>query len=125
MPELSERSLAQLATLDPRLKRVCEAAIKRADFVIVCGYRGKADQDKAVAEGKSKASWPNSKHNSSPSLAVDVAPYPIDWKDLTHFKELACVILETASHIGVPMTWGGNWTKFRDYPHFEIAEPST
>lgn len=120
MPGFSDRSLEHLATLDPRLQAVLEKAIRRYDFAIICGHRGKDDQDKAVREGRSKLKFPLSKHNQLPSLAVDVAPYPIDWKDIGRFKDLACVILETACRESIPLAWGGNWKSFKDYPHFEI-----
>ena len=72
------RSKERLETLDCRLRDVLMEAIKDMDITILQGHRGKAEQDKAFAEGRSKLKFPQSKHNRSPSMAVDCAPYPID-----------------------------------------------
>lgn len=51
------------------------------DCTILEGYRGKAAQDKAVADGASESPWPTSKHNRKPSDAVDASPWPVDWDE--------------------------------------------
>lgn len=135
MPMFGQASLSRLKTLDPRLQRVMEEAIKHRDFMIVYGHRSRDEQNKAFAEGKSKLKWPNSKHNSLPSLAVDVAPYNsstrgIDWKDREAFAALAGFLMGIATMQGLKLRWGGDWdsdgaTKdhtFVDLPHLEIAE---
>lgn len=136
MPSFGKSSLARLDQCDVRLALVMTAAIENSqiDFGIVCGHRGKEDQDRAVAEGKSKTPWPISKHNALPSLAVDVCPYiggKYAWNDIQAFKDLAAHILATAEAKGIRLRWGGNWKindavsapgKFVDMPHFEIAE---
>ena len=126
MPKFSLSSKQRLATCHPDLRRVCEALIKTFDFAVVCGYRDKADQDKAVAEGKSKAKWPSSAHNKLPSRAVDLVPYPVDWSNIGRFKQLAAAFMAVANllkdrgEITSEFAWGGNWKKLKDYPHFEI-----
>lgn len=131
MPTFSKSSLDKLATCDRRLYDICSAAIMLTDFVVVCGHRDKAAQDKAVAEGKSKTPYPQSKHNKTPSEAVDLALYKnggIDWNDRKGFEELANVILKVAGQQGVKLRWGGDFNrngnlkddKFVDLPHFEI-----
>jgi peptidoglycan L-alanyl-D-glutamate endopeptidase CwlK len=98
------------------------------DFTVICGHRNKADQDKAYAAGHSKLKFPRSKHNSWPSLAVDVVPYPLDWKDIDAFKRLGVVIkqawasMSEAERGGYTLSWGGDWTSFRDYPHWELRK---
>lgn len=100
------------------------AAIKTApfDFSVICGHRNKLDQNQAFVNGNSKVMFPNSMHNKRPSLAVDLAPYPIDWKDIERFKILACHIKITAFKQGVQITWGGDWDNFKDYPHYQLGE---
>lgn len=95
-----------LATLDPRLQLLMRAAIKHVDFTITCGFRNQADQDKAFAEGKSKVKWPDGKHNSNPSKAVDVAPYPIDWNDAEAFTYLKGIIKGIAFTLIFPLGVG-------------------
>lgn len=87
MPTFSNQSKKMLETLDPRLQKVCNSLIKWFDFKILQGHRNKEDQDKAYNEGKSKVKWPNGKHNANPSLAVDIAPYPIDWRDTGYLQK--------------------------------------
>jgi peptidoglycan L-alanyl-D-glutamate endopeptidase CwlK len=108
------------------------------DFTVVCGHRCKADQDKALADGKSKVCYPNSRHNSHPAEAVDVAPYVngrIQWDGEATWRKLVDHIQTTAYDLGVYLRWGGDWDgdgltridgdkdeRFVDYPHFELLE---
>ena len=75
MPNFSSKSIERLSTCDKRLKMVCDEAIKYTDFTIVTGLRTKEEQNSLYERGFSKLQWPHGKHNSNPSLAVDVAPY--------------------------------------------------
>jgi peptidoglycan L-alanyl-D-glutamate endopeptidase CwlK len=130
MPSFSERSQLRLATCDERLQRVLNEAIKHVDFSVLCGYRDKPEQERAYQRGLTKVQYPNSKHNSYPSLAVDIAPYPIDWKDAKRFYYLAGHVLAIAQMMGVNLRWGGDWDRdddlsdqtFFDLPHFELAD---
>ena len=80
--------------------------------------------------GNSKVKFPNGKHNKSPSVAVDVAPYPIDWKDRDRFHYFGGYVLGIAAMMGLRIRWGGDWdmdtqtkdNKFDDLVHFEIKE---
>jgi hypothetical protein len=128
MASFGKSSLEKLAELDPRLQEVLNEAIKIVDFTIICGTRSKEDQEKAFNEGKSKLHYPESKHNSSPSMAVDVAPYPIDWSNAKGFCYLAGIIMGIAAAKGIKLRWGGDFNrdyivgndKFQDLPHLEI-----
>lgn len=127
----TEKSKAELASCDPRLRRVMEAVLPHFDHTIVTGHRGQAAQDEAHRTGKSDKPWPTSKHNSLPSMAVDVAPCPINWKDRERFTFFAGVVLGTAAQMGIELRWGGDWDRdtevadnsFDDLAHFEIVEP--
>lgn len=134
MPTFSTASRRQLATCDPKLQRVLEEAIQFYDFTIIEGHRGKEAQNAAYAKGTSKVRFPHGKHNSLPSRAVDLAPYPIDWsnnqKALERFVYLAGVVMCCARRLQIPLRWGGDWDRdddtrdegsFRDYPHFELV----
>lgn len=121
MPRFSILSEIRLSGCHPELQRVMREAIKYTDFSVVCGHRNEADQNRAYAEGFSKLRWPNSRHNTNPSEAVDVIPYPTGYKDANEFYHLAGVIESTAARLGVPLTWGGRWTSFVDLPHWELA----
>ncbi|WP_203234661.1 M15 family metallopeptidase [Sphingomonas solaris] len=61
--------------------------------------------------------------------AVDLAPYPIDWNDLSRFDRMAALMMRAAAAEGVRITWGADWDgdgKPRekgesDSPHFQLA----
>lgn len=129
----SERSLLHLASCDPALRSVFNAVIEIADCTIIEGHRDEATQNEMVRTGKSQLRWPNSKHNSKPSRAVDVAPYfagvGIPWDDVRSFDYFAGIVMGVAATKGVGLRWGGDWngnrrpgdaSKFHDLPHFEL-----
>lgn len=136
MPRFSDRSRAILETCHPDLQRVFNEVVKHVDCTVLVGARGKIDQEKAFSEGRTKLHWPKSKHNKDPyrnpnySLAVDVAPYPINWADTARFYYFAGFVLGVASQMGIKLRFGGDWDKdfqlndnrFDDLDHFELVE---
>jgi hypothetical protein len=130
MPKFGTSSLTQRATLHPDLKRLVDEVIKHVDFSITCGYRNQADQDAAVAKGLSQVKFPNGKHNTLPSKAMDVAPYPINWNDTEAFTLLAGVFFGVAAVLGIKLRLGADWDgdfntlehSFKDRPHIELAD---
>jgi len=120
MPSFSKRSIDNLDSCHPDLRKVAHEAIKHFDFTVICGHRGKAEQNKAFAEGKSKLKWPDSKHNKTPSMAMDCVPHPLDWSDTQSFHAMAKVMKAAAKKLGVTMRWGGDFKNFFDGPHFEV-----
>lgn len=130
MATFGAQSLVQLRTLDARLQSILVEAIKGTDFTILCGHRGQKAQDAAFSERKSKVKYPNSKHNSLPSLAVDVAPYPIDWNDEVRFARLIGHIERVAYEQGIKVRVGLDFSgdgrsideRFLDFPHVELVD---
>jgi len=130
MPAFSALSEQRLASCDPRLQAILKEAIRHVDFTIMCGFRGPDEQEDAYRTGRSKVRWPNSKHNRKPSVAVDLAPYPVDWTDTARFARLAGYIERIAHEQGVKLRWGGDFDmdgrtageKLVDMPHLEIIE---
>ncbi len=131
MPKFSNVSRDRLATCDPILQKLMERAVKRLDIAIVCGHRGKEEQDEAVRTGKSKLTFPKSKHNSLPSKAVDVAFWDgkkLSW-DAKQAAFLAGYILACADEMGIEIRLGADWDrdrnitdeKFIDLPHVELV----
>jgi peptidoglycan L-alanyl-D-glutamate endopeptidase CwlK len=128
MPKYSKQSAGRLSTCDPRLQDVFNEVIKHFDCSVLQGHRGQIEQNECVRRGTSKLKWPKSKHNSIPSKAADVAPYPIDWSDRERFAHFAGFVLGIAALKGVKLRWGGDWNQDRkskderlfDGPHFEI-----
>jgi len=129
MPTFSDLSARRLATCDERLQKLLREAIKHVDFTVLCGHRTREDQEDAVRTGASTLQWPNSKHNQSPSMAVDVAPFPIDWNDTARFARLFGFIEHIALQQDIQVRWGGDWNanwrtkdeRLVDMPHIEIV----
>ena len=130
MPRFGKRSKQRLSTCDERLQEVFNEVIKYVDCSVLEGHRGKERQNQLYKEGKTKVTYPKGRHNASPSLAVDGAPYPIDWNDRERFTLFAGFVIGMANRMGYTLRWGGDWNmnfevndnKFDDFPHFEIKE---
>lgn len=115
----SGRSAQNLSEAHPDLQRLFNTVLMLADCTILCGYRGERAQNEAYRSGKSQLPWPKSRHNMKPSLAVDVAPYPIDFKDTVRFTAFSDVVKMCAKQLGIAVTWGGDW-KMKDLVHWEL-----
>jgi len=121
MPSFGPSSRRHRDTCHPDLVRVLDEAIKYYDFSCVWGHRGEARQNRAYRDGHSKVQWPNSRHNSVPSQAFDVIPYPLGFKASDEeFHKLATYILAAASRLNVKLEWGGHWKSFKDLAHYQL-----
>jgi peptidoglycan L-alanyl-D-glutamate endopeptidase CwlK len=137
MPNLSDASKTKLATCDARLQKILNEVICHIDFFVLEGHRGEAAQNDAVRKGTSKLPWPKGNHNSTPSRAVDIAPYfaspgeKIDWKDLAAFGRLMGYVQRVAHEHNVKLRFGLDWDgdfrsrdeSFLDAPHIELVDP--
>lgn len=138
---LGKTSQRRLDTCHEDWHTICEAMCEIINFSVFCGHRGEHEQNEAVRTNKSELLWPNSKHNTFPSLAIDIGPYfselrNTDWEDAVAFGVLAGVVKTVAitlfkqGKISHQVIWGGDWDsdgrtsdqKFRDYPHFELTK---
>ena len=130
MPKFGRRSRERLATCDERLQDVFNEVIKHVDCSVLEGQRDEERQNKLFDEGKTKVRFPNGRHNASPSRAVAVTPYPVDWDDRERQTLFAGFVLGIARSMGIKLRWGGDWdmdfevqdNRFDDFPHFEIKE---
>lgn len=134
MPKFSTRSIQRLETCHRDLQVIFNEVVQHFDCTVVCGHRGEAEQNEAYNAGNSKLRFPQSKHNKTPSMAVDVVPYPIDWNDTDRMRYFAGVVKGIAAlmyrqgTITHQLRWGGDWdrdtevkdNKFQDLPHFEL-----
>jgi peptidoglycan LD-endopeptidase CwlK len=123
---LGKTSNDRLRTCHPSLIRFVECVVAGVDLgdlaplvtdvTVLCGYRGQRDQEQAFANGSSRKRWPDSKHNISPeALAVDIAPFPLNWNDLRAFAALRQYAQGVAQGMGIAIrviSW--------DWPHYEI-----
>ena len=157
--EFSNKSLAQLATCHKDLAEIAALAleISRVDFTIYKGHRSIEDQQRIYRLGRddngnvidSSRVRTNvdgikikSKHNYSPSLALDLAPVwkgEINWNNSEAFTYVAAVFVAVAGvllqqgRVAHDIRWGGNWNKdgeiitgqrLVDLPHLELITPS-
>lgn len=129
MPKFSALSEQRLLTCHPFLQELLREAIKSVDFTVLAGHRNKDDQEDAFRRKASTKQWPNSKHNKLPSVAVDIAPYPVDWNDTARFARLFGYIERIAEEKDINIRWGADWNdnyrtndeKLIDMPHIELV----
>ena len=128
MPRFGRKSRANLSTCDQQLQDLFNEVIKHVDCSVLEGHRDEEGQNKAYDAGYSKVRFPDGKHNSSPSRAVDVTPWPVRWNERERQTLFAGFCLGMATRMGVRIRWGGDWdedyegndNKFDDFPHFEL-----
>ena len=132
MPRLGKRSRQRLEDVDERLVHLLNEVVQYFDITVIEGKRSQKRQDQLVAEGKSKTKF--GKHVSG--MAVDIAPYPIDWKARDDFHYMGGWVLATSNRLGYKVRWGGDWnasSQFKgqrttkdnncdDLVHFELME---
>lgn len=117
----SKKSIERIEECDERLQLIAYELIHRMDVTVLCGHRNKADQNKAFDTGKSRLRWPNGKHNSLPSKAIDIAPYPIDWNNIGRFKIMCNHIERIAKELGIKVRMGRDFKSLVDWPHTELV----
>ena len=130
--------VARLATCHPDLVRVITEAAKTFPLGVIYGQRTVEEQQALFAIGRTIETHRRpvtnldgvrrkSKHNASPSLAVDIWPAealrkganPDSPAMVKRFDQLGAHVKAVAAQLGVKITWGGDW-KMRDRPHFEL-----
>ena len=137
--KLGPASRKKLEGLHPNLIAVVTRAIEvtTQDFTVLCGVRTLAEQKELYAQGRTKpgqiVTWTlKSRHLPAADglgRAVDLAPYPIDWNNLSKFDAIAKAMFDASKELGIPIRWGADWDqdgKARergetDSPHFELA----
>ncbi len=125
MKTINAKSMERLDTCHEDLRDIVLQAVQTLPFeiMVTCGHRNREDQEKAFKEGNSKLRWPKSKHNTVPSLAVDLVPFiggKIPWEDIGKFKIIKEHMQGAAKTLGIKLVSGGDWLGFRDWPHHEL-----
>jgi peptidoglycan L-alanyl-D-glutamate endopeptidase CwlK len=125
--KLSKRSLGRLENVNPMLIAIAVDAIKDSphDFGIPQhgGKRTADEQNLLFKDDKSKCDGFIKKSYHQSGNAFDIFGYvgsSATW-DTTILTEIARHIQKVAKdRYNVDLTWGGDWTSFRDMPHFQI-----
>lgn len=140
MPSFGSNSRDRRDTLHPVLQRLCDRVVAYTDITILVGHRNRVDQAQAFRQGRSTKQFPDSKHNTTPSVAVDASPFPIpdgwgeldaasakgrdlEWKERVKFYQMAAVFRhewERMQHEDpvaalYRLRWGGDWDRDGDY----------
>lgn len=107
--------------MHPDLVRVVERAIQltEVDFMVTEGLRTAHRQAELVRAGASRTQ--NSRHLTG--HAVDIAAMvggQVRW-DWPLYPRVAKAFKAAAAEQGVALTWGGDWKRLRDGPHFELT----
>ena len=123
--KFSDKSKKRLETCHQYLILLMNHVIKKIDITILEGHRNEEKQNNYYNAGKSKLKYPESKHNKTPSQAVDVALWHkeepnIRWDDKTDWYYLAGYIESTAKDLNIPIYWGGRFSNFFDGVHFQL-----
>jgi len=117
---LSKKSRDRLAGVHPDLVKVVERAIEitEIDFAVLEGVRSKTRQEQLVKAGASQTM--RSRHLTG--HAVDLGAYAagsVRW-DWPLYHKLAVAVKQAAAELQIPIEWGGDWTTFKDGPHWQL-----
>ena len=138
---LSQRSLNRLEGVHPALQTLIKLGITNSphDFMVVQGLRTAAYQNELYQQGRTKlgpkvtnCDGYKSKSNHQAKSdgyghAIDFAIYDpawpdkIDWNNEKKYREVADHLKKVAKENGINIVWGGDWVKFKDYPHIELV----
>ena len=133
MRAFSEKSQSRLDTVHQDLQVVFNEVIKHFDCTIIYGLRTLEEQQSLYAKGRTAAGGivtncdgirNVSRHQSG--RAVDVIPWPIDWDNHDRiitfgwYVKGITTMLRRYDAIEHNITWGGDWTKFVDLPHYQL-----
>ena len=140
MYKFSEKSLKRMEGIHPKLRKLMELSIKDSpyDFMIVQGVRTAAYQNELYQQGRTKLGkkvtncdgYKNKSNHQAKQdgygHAIDFAIYDlsiagkIDWDNEKKYKAVAEHIKAIAKENNINVQWGGDWKKFKDYPHIEL-----
>lgn len=129
MPKFGKRSKSRLKGVDKRLLKVLDDVIQHFDITVIEGKRTKARQKELFDAGATKTM--RSKHLIG--LAVDIAPYPVNFNNTERFCYMAGFVMAAALKRGYKIRWGRDWktewprkdkntSSFLDYVHFELVD---
>jgi len=118
---IGAKSLKKLDGVHPDLVSVVAKAINltTVDFAVLEGLRTLARQKELYSVGASKTL--NSRHLTGHAVDLGVLiKGKIAW-DWPLYEIVADAMKQAALELKVPIVWGGDWTTFKDGPHFELA----
>lgn len=139
MPRFSDESFSELSKCHIELQTLFYEVVKHFDCTVLEGYRNEHDQEAAFQRGTTTLHYPFGKHNQVPSMAADVAPYPVNFSErptnIARFYLFAGYVMGIAQRLRDEgkmvhaIRWGGDWDadkdlsdqKLNDLLHFELV----
>ena len=120
---LNTTSHQHLRGVHPDLVRVvrrcaAEWADPETGFIVTQGLRTLKEQKLLKAKGASRTLRSRHLTGHAVDLAVSVQGQ-VRW-DWPLYAKLAKAMKEAAKKEKVPLEWGGDWTSFKDGPHFQL-----
>ena len=117
---LSTKSKSRLIGVHPRLTDIVRLAITITpiDFAVLEGVRSIERQKELVKAGASQTM--RSRHLTGHAVDLGaIVDGQVRW-DWPLYGRIAAAFRQAAKELRVPLTWGGDWPKLRDGPHFEL-----
>lgn len=125
---ITPTSEKRLKGVHPDLVRVVRRVAKdwkdaELGWIITCGVRTMDEQKVLKAKGASRTL--NSRHIPGKNGFAHAVDFAVTIKgvprwDWPLYAKLAKAVKAAAKAEKVPITWGGDWTSFKDGPHFEL-----
>lgn len=126
-----------LNDLHPRLKERALAFLDRCrmegiDVLIYCTYRSNKEQAELYEQGRSKGgkivtyakagkSWHNFTIDGRPAAkAFDCVPMINGKPEWSTRHPVWQMVGKIGTDVG--LMWAGNWSRFREYPHFQLID---
>lgn len=114
------RSQGNLLGVHPDLAKLAQRALELSpvDFTITEGLRTLARQQELFKQHKSMTLA--SRHITGHALDVAAmldGKVTWDWKQ---YEAIAKAFKQASAELDIPIEWGGDWTTFRDGPHFQL-----
>ena len=116
----SFKSKQAMETLDPKLVFLCNKLADIFDLSVLWGYRDE-DQQTDIHDRGLGLPWPTSNHNVSPSRAVDIVPFPVNWDKVDRFDEMIGAAYAIAKEGGFRIRSGKYFSNV-DYSHLELID---
>ena len=138
MAYFSDKSKEKLDSCHASIIQLFYKVIEHQDCIVIYGHRTPEEQMEIFKQGRElvNGEWrivdsskvrtykdgvkEKSDHNIYPSRAVDIAPYPLDWNDITRFIAFGNYVKGVADTMGIRIKWGGDWESFKDYAHWYV-----
>ncbi len=118
-----------VSLLHPKLQTIIPQIIQRCaamglPVLVTDGFRTKAEQDAIYAQGRTapgqivtQVQWPNSAHNWGVAFDFCRNVRGREYDDVDNFFRRVAEVAKTYG-----LEWGGDWTRFVDKPHLQLAE---